>query len=74
MKRITILSLAAITACTVTLGSGSIKTAHAEDQTLNPDCKSAYLCDYQSGTQVYAKNETERLPIASMCKIMTLLL
>lgn len=74
MKRFTILSLAAITACTVTLGSGSIKTAHAEEQTLNPDCKSAYLCDYQSGTQVYAKNESERLPIASMCKIMTLLL
>ncbi len=38
------------------------------------DCKAAYLCDYESGTVAYAQNETERLPIASMCKIMTLLL
>lgn len=38
------------------------------------ECKAAYLCDYDSGTQIEAKNETQRLPIASMCKIMTLLL
>ena len=38
------------------------------------DCKAAYLCDFESGTVAYAQNETERLPIASMCKIMTLLL
>ena len=30
--------------------------------------------DEASGMQLYAKNETQRLPIASMCKIMTLLL
>lgn len=36
--------------------------------------KSAYVADYESGVVVYAKNETERLPIASMCKIMTLIL
>lgn len=36
--------------------------------------KSAYVIDYDSGTVVYAKNETARLPIASMCKIMTLVL
>lgn len=36
--------------------------------------KAAYLCDYCSGTVVYAKNENERLPIASMVKIMTSLL
>lgn len=39
-----------------------------------PDCKSAYSCDYGTGTVIYAKEETKRLPIASMCKIMTLLL
>ena len=38
------------------------------------DCKAAYLMDVGSGVQMYAKNETQRLPIASMCKIMTLLL
>ncbi len=36
--------------------------------------KSAYLCDYATGTPIYMQNETARLPIASMCKIMTLLL
>lgn len=37
-------------------------------------CKSAYLMDYDSETCVYSYNENLRLPIASMCKIMTLIL
>lgn len=36
--------------------------------------KAAYLMDKESGTEVYAKAAFERLPIASMCKLMTLLL
>ncbi|MBE7085364.1 MAG: D-alanyl-D-alanine carboxypeptidase [Clostridiales bacterium] len=36
--------------------------------------KSAYLMDFGTETQVYAKNEKTHLPIASMCKIMTLIL
>ncbi len=36
--------------------------------------KSAYLTDYLTGTVLYAKNEQERLPIASVTKIMTSLL
>ncbi len=36
--------------------------------------KSAYLMDFGTQSVVYAHNETARLPIASMCKIMTLLL
>lgn len=36
--------------------------------------KSAYLVDAATGTVLYAKNENERLPIASMVKIMTALL
>lgn len=43
----------------------------AENQ-LVKDCKSAYLCDYYSGECVYELNPTERLPIASVCKVMTL--
>jgi len=42
-----------------------------------PECdtaKSAYLCDYSSGTIIYAKNENDRKPIASMTKIMLLVL
>ena len=34
--------------------------------------KARYLIDYTSGTVLSAKNEDKRLPIASMCKIMTL--
>lgn len=36
--------------------------------------KAAYLMDYHTKTVLYGQNETKRLPIASMCKIMTLLL
>lgn len=36
--------------------------------------KSAYLADYLTGTVLYAKNEEEKLPIASITKIMTSLL
>ena len=43
------------------------------DEMLSIKSKSAYLTDYETGTILYAKNENEKLPIASMCKIMTLL-
>jgi len=36
--------------------------------------KSAYLMDFATKTPIYQQNERERLPIASMCKIMTLIL
>lgn len=63
-----ILSLGAI-------GSLSFKNkAFAEEFEEKIESKSAYLADYISGTVIYEKNSAERLPIASMCKIMTLLL
>jgi len=40
----------------------------------NVTSRSAYLCDPISGKVIYSKNEELKLPIASMCKIMTLLL
>ena len=45
--------------------------AETEEQ---PQCKAAYLCDYGSGTAVFEKNASLRLPVASMCNILTLLL
>jgi D-alanyl-D-alanine carboxypeptidase (penicillin-binding protein 5/6) len=36
--------------------------------------KSALLMDFNSGTVLYAQNENDKLPIASMTKIMTLLI
>ncbi len=41
---------------------------------LKTSAKSAYLMDFGTQTVMYSYNETKRLPIASMCKIMTLLL
>lgn len=47
-------------------------SAYAEE--FSAEGKSAYLVDAATGTALYAKNENERLPIASMVKIMTALL
>ncbi len=41
---------------------------------LQVKAKSAYLMDYATQTPIYSHNEQTHLPIASMCKIMTLLL
>lgn len=41
---------------------------------LTSGCKSAYLMDYNSGECIYKENETARMSIASVCKVMTLTL
>ena len=41
---------------------------------LTSNCKSAYLMDFNSGECLYKENETSRMPIASVCKVMTLTL
>lgn len=46
----------------------------AKNIDLSLSAKSAYLMDYDTQTVMYSENETKRLPIASMCKIMTLIL
>ncbi len=47
--------------------------AFAEDE-LNINAKSAILIDYYTGEVIYEKNSNEKLPPASISKIMTLLL
>ena len=61
---------------TISCFSGFSKSKAFADQVdaLDIESKSAYLIDAHSGMVVYSKNETKRLPISSMCKIMTLLL
>lgn len=49
-----------------------VPTARAEG--FSAEGRSAYLVDAVTFTPLYAKNENERLPIASMVKIMTVLL
>ena len=53
---------------------GFAPAAAKTDAELVSGCKAAYLCDWRSGTAVYGTGELEHLPIASMCKIMTLVL
>ena len=64
--------------CTLGLLSCSATTAGFELDNSNKGitigCKSAYLMDSNSGECIYKQNECERLPIASMCKVMTLTL
>lgn len=60
----------------ITIGcfSGFAKAkAFADENTVTCKSKSAYLMDSTTKTVIYSQNPTERLPIASMCKIMTLL-
>ncbi len=71
MKKYLSVSAAAVAACCMVVGGSSALKAQAEEKLA---CKAAYLCDFESGTKVYSENEEKRLPIASMCKIMTLLL
>lgn len=75
MKKLIFLSVATLAAASISLSAIGLPILRAKaEETFTANCKSAYLCDYDSGTVVYSQNETERLPIASMCKIMTLLL
>ena len=41
---------------------------------LAPNAKSVYLCDENCEVEMYSRNGTQRLPIASMVKIMTALI
>ncbi len=61
-------------------GSGAVQppVGAANDAATAPSlelpCKAAILIDQQSGTVLYEKNPNEQLPIASITKVMTLLL
>jgi len=64
---------------TVFVGANPLKNSKAElfaktESSVEIKSKSAYLIEPTTGTVIMTQNETERLPIASMCKIMTLLL
>lgn len=73
MKKICTLLLTTCIAISGLAFSGFSKNV-AQDLSLTIGCKSAYLMDSQSGECVYSLNETKRLPIASVCKVMTLTL
>lgn len=60
--------------CAVEDTQETITVSTATTVGLETHAKSAYLMDFTTQTVMYAHNELKRLPIASMCKIMTLLL
>ena len=71
------LMITALTIClALTVAGGGVIYASATTESEKPHIKatSAVLMDYDSGTVVFTQNEREHLPIASMVKIMTLLL
>ncbi len=58
-------------ACLSSYASEGIAHAATDFKTVG---KAAYLVDYATGNVMYTRNERERLPIASMVKIMTAML
>ena len=74
MKKFLILSLTVILAFGIFCGATVTANAEQTVSALDIKARSALLMDYDTGTIVFAKNEKERMPIASMVKIMTLLL
>ena len=73
-KKICLILLGLISITTVLTQFAFTNISYADNIELACKSKSAYLMDYNSNTVIYSKNENERLPIASMCKVMTLLL
>ena len=52
----------------------NVSAEKADEKMVKIEGKSSILIDFDSGEILFANNENERLPIASMTKIMTLLL
>lgn len=73
MKKLLSLFLSSCMAISVVALSGAALPEEKSVALVN-NCKSAYLMDYNSGECLYKENETVRMPIASVCKVMTLTL
>lgn len=71
LKRISISTITAIFILSLFL---PIVVVHAAELDLAPSAKSAVLMDADTGTVIYEKNSHEKLPPASITKIMTMLL
>lgn len=71
-KLLTLLCSACIVAGSTAAAGFEIKDATTDS--LTTGCKAAYLMDFNSGECIYKQNETQRMPIASVCKVMTLTL
>ena len=71
MKRFFIFGIMLCLLLTIFCASPCLSFAESE---VDLTCKSACLVDYESGTMLFSHNPKEHLPIASMVKMMTILL
>lgn len=62
-----------LSSCIAVSGGAHLPAAKNADELVS-GCRSAYLMESTTGECVYAENETARMPIASVCKVMTLTL
>ena len=71
MKKVMLFVLSFLLAV-CTFGTVCVQAAEAADMP-SVSCKAAYLCDWHTGAVMHESSAETHLPIASMCKIMTLL-
>ncbi len=74
MKKFSVIFVLLAFIITISCFSSVAKKTSFADSVIECKSKSAYLMDASTGTAIFAHNENEKYPIASMCKIMTLLL
>lgn len=73
-KFIIFLAVFVMFSLTITAGCTATAMENSEQNVVNGSARSAYLMDYDTGTVIYERNSDAKHPIASMVKIMTLLL
>ncbi len=66
--------LLGVIAFTTAVNVGAFAAPKEQEQSLKVNAKSGLLMDFNTGTVVFEQNSKDRMPIASMVKIMTLLL
>lgn len=75
MKKSILILLAVIIVFALTIPLSGVAFAESpKDNHIRESAKSAYLVDYSTGEVLFERNADEQLPIASMVKIMTLLI
>ena len=74
MKKRLISIFSIILLITISIFCGTIQDVVYAENKLNVDAKASLLMDYDSGTVIFEDNASARFPIASMVKLMTILL
>ncbi len=74
MKKNIVIALALMLVLCTLLTTATVTLSASADNIVEVQAKSALLMDFNTGTVLYNESENDRLPIASMTKIMTLLL